>query len=137
MLRLTHLLQPITLALLACTVGCGPSDGLKSTNEQDAYARVMGLTDLASSDEQFAEAFVAGSTPENRRDYAKHGYDLAGVATFEGDTAVVPVKVFGGVYDSAAGDRAARRPSASSETTQQWTLQLVDGDWKIKDAPLG
>ncbi|TWU48204.1 hypothetical protein [Rubripirellula reticaptiva] len=125
-----------SVLLLTFITGCGSRDGLSSTNEQDAYARVSGLGDLASDESRFNEAFVAGSVPKDREAYAKYGYDISGVGTFEGETAIIPVTITGGVFDSEKGDREARRPSSSSHSTQRWTLQLVDGDWKLKDAPL-
>ncbi|QDT09719.1 hypothetical protein [Planctomycetes bacterium K23_9] len=135
-INLTAELLFVLLPVLACVTGCGSSEALTSTDQQNAYARVTGLGDVASDESAFSEAFVPGSLPENRKDYTKFGYDIGGVATFEGDTAVIPVTIFGGVYDSAQGDRAGRKPSSQSEIHKKWTLQQVDGDWKIKDAPL-
>lgn len=125
------------LALGICgLLGCGGSGaGLQATDEQNLYAQIEGLGDAAGSDEMFSSAFVEGATPKNRSDYASRGYQIMEKATIEGDTASVPVKIFGGVYASDAGDRASESATIPEvETT--WTLQKSGDTWKIKEAPL-
>ena len=125
------------LAIVICgLLGCGGSgDGAKATDEQNLYAQIEGLGDAAGSDQMFSEAFVAGSVPENRSDYASRGYQIMEEATISGDTASVPVKIFGGVFSSEGGDRG-RQSAEIPEVETVWTLTKSDGAWKIQDAPL-
>ncbi|EMI16001.1 signal peptide-domain containing protein [Rhodopirellula maiorica SM1] len=118
-------------------LGCGSSGVVKPTDEQNAFASVEGLGDLAGDDEMFASAFVAGAAPENRKDYGERGYQVNGEPSFDGDTVTVPVKIFGGVHATSSGDGRGGKASSVAETEQVWTLQRTDGQWKIKDAPLG
>ncbi len=120
---------------LCSLLGCGSGEGAQATVEQNVNAQIEGLGDAAGSEEMFSEAFVAGEAPKNRDDYASRGYEVVGDANISGDTATVPVKIFGGVFASQAGDRAKESPT-SPEVETTWTLQKVDGAWKIKDAPL-
>ncbi|MFG0262812.1 MAG: hypothetical protein ACF788_10520 [Novipirellula sp. JB048] len=121
---------------VAPLVGCGDAGPVKPSEEQNAFASVEGLGDVASDEAMFADAFVAGAAPENRSDYAQRGYQVSGEPTFEGDNATVPVKIFGGVHTTSSQDGGRSQPSSATETEQVWTLQRVDGQWKIKDAPL-
>lgn len=126
-----------TLAICMLTgIGCDSSESLKPTDEQNAFASVAGLGDLAGDEESFANAFVSGSVPENRKDYSERGYEVAGEATFDGDTVTVPVKIFGGVHATGSGEKRNAKASTASETEKTWTLIRVDDKWKIKDAPL-
>ncbi|WP_044302338.1 hypothetical protein [Rhodopirellula sallentina] len=126
------------LLLTSFTVsGCGASGVVKPTDEQNAFASVAGLGDLAADDESFAPAFVAGSVPKNRKDYSERGYEVAGDATFDRDTVTVPVKIFGRVHATTDSERRGGKTSKVSETEQIWTLIRVADKWKIKDAPLG
>ena len=128
----------VTLLLSASTwIGCGSSGVVKPTDEQNAFASVEGLGDLAGDDQMFASAFVAGAAPKNRKDYGERGYQVSGEPTFDGDSVTVPVKIFGGVHATASGDTRGGKASTVAETEQVWTLQRTDGQWKIKDAPLG
>ncbi|MCM2373577.1 hypothetical protein [Aporhodopirellula aestuarii] len=133
----TQILMALALALFTLTgIGCDSSGSVKPSDEQNAFASVAGLGDMAGDDESFAKAFVAGSVPKNRKDYSERGYEVAGEATFDGDTATVPVKIFGGVHATSGGEKRGGKPSAVSQTEQIWTLIRVDDKWKIKDAPL-
>jgi len=133
----TYRLTAVAILLTLSFVGCGSSDPAKPTDEQNAFASVEGLGDLAANDEMFAEAFVPGATPANRTDYSQRGYQVNGELTYDGDRVTVPVKIFGGVHDSAASDSRSQKTSSVAETEQVWTLQRVDDQWKIQDAPLG
>lgn len=123
------------LALLTC-IGCGSSAPPKATLEQNAFASVLGLGDIAGDPKMFPTAFVDGTAPENREDYAQRGYEIAGEAEVNGDQLTVPVKIFGGVVATSTADRA-KKASDVGTTTQNWVLQRVGEEWKIKDAPLG
>ncbi|WP_372725847.1 hypothetical protein [Novipirellula sp.] len=130
----------VVAALMLSTltwIGCGSSGVVKPTDEQNAFASVEGLGDLAGDDAMFASAFVSGAAPKNRKDYGERGYQVNGDPTFDGDTVTVPVKIFGGVHATASGDGRGGKASSVAETEQVWTLQRIDGQWKIKDAPLG
>ena len=128
----------VALLLSASTwIGCGSSGVVKPTDEQNAFASVEGLGDLAGDDQMFASAFVAGVAPKNRKDYGERGYQVSGEPTFDGDSVTVPVKIFGGVHATSSGDTRGGKASSVAETEQVWTLQRTDGQWKIKDAPLG
>ena len=131
----TILLSAFTAVCLS-SAGCGSSEAVTATSEQNAYARIEGLGDVAADEAAFAEAFVDGAVPESREDYAQHGYQIAGEARIDEDTATVPVKIFGGVYNSSEGDRSSRKASAPTESTQTWTLKRTGDEWKIQDAPL-
>ncbi|TWU20570.1 hypothetical protein Pla52o_44480 [Novipirellula galeiformis] len=136
-MKLKRLLVIALSLWLVPLVGCGGSATVKLTEEQNAFASVEGLGDLAGDDAMFASAFVAGAAPENRKDYGERGYQVAGVPTFDGDSVTVPVKIFGGVYSTSSRDGRRSKASSVTETEQLWTLQRVDGHWKLKDAPLG
>ncbi len=125
------------LLFVAALGGCDAPAAMEATLQQDAYAQIEGLGDAAGDEEMFADAFVAGAAPDNRKDYASRGYQIAEEATVEGNTATVPVKIFGGVAATSDSDRGGSASSSVSETEQVWTLELVGDDWKIKDAPLG
>ncbi|MCO8120323.1 hypothetical protein NHH03_01145 [Stieleria sp. TO1_6] len=127
----------LVVSLLIAVSGCSSYEPQTATLEQDAYARVEGLGDLASDEKMFASAFVPGAEPKNRKDYSARGYQVTGQPSIEGDSASVTVKIFGGVVDSAAGDGHSRASTGIKDSQQTWTLQLVDDNWKIKDAPLG
>ena len=130
----------LSLVLLLSSValsGCGSSDVVKPTVEQNVFASIEALGDSAGDDEMFATAFVSGTAPENRKDYALHGYQVNGEPTFSGDTVTVPVKIYGGVQDSSSGDNAGKKAGSAGETEMVWTLQRVEDQWKLKDAPLG
>tara|TARA_A100001391_G_scaffold131922_1_gene91131 strand:- start:1349 stop:1657 length:309 start_codon:yes stop_codon:yes gene_type:complete len=101
------------------------------------FASVEGLGDLAGDDQMFASAFVTGAVPDDRKAYGTRGYQVTGEATYDGDTVTVPVKIFGGVHATSSGESRSSRASNVAETEQTWTLQRVDGQWKLKDAPLG
>ncbi|TWT73004.1 hypothetical protein [Allorhodopirellula solitaria] len=126
----------LTLLCISSTVGCG-SSAVKPTDEQNAFASVEGLGDIAGDQQMFANAFVPGSVPEDRAEYGKRGYQVSGEATYDGDQVTVPVKIFGGVHETAGRDGGRSKPSKAGETEQVWTLQRIDGQWKLKDAPLG
>lgn len=121
---------------LLILIGCGSSAPLKATVEQNAYARVEGLGDMAGDPQMFATAFVEGSAPENHEDYAQRGYQIDGDGEMNGDQMTVPVKIFGGVFATSGSDRS-KKASDIGTTTQNWVLQRVGEDWKIKEAPLG
>ena len=125
----------LVLLGLSC-VGCGAPEAAEATLEQNVYAQIEGLGDAAGDQQRFADAFVDGSVPDNREDYAKRGYQIDGEAEIDGETATVPVKIFGGVYSSSESDRRSRKSSAPAETTQTWTLRRTGDEWKIHDAPL-
>lgn len=128
----------LTLAFCTCaTVGCGSSEGLKPTDEQNVFASVEGLGDIAGDDESFAGAFVSGEAPDNRREYGERGYQVDGEPTYDGDQVTVPVKIFGGVHATSSSESRSSKASSVAETVQTWTLQRVNDQWKIKDAPLG
>ncbi len=137
-MRIKNLLG-ITMALCVCaTVGCGgSSEGLKPTDEQDVFASVEGLGDLAGDDEMFASAFVAGAVPDNRKDYSERGYQVTGDPTYDGDQVTVSVKIFGVSHATSDSESRGGKASSIAETQQTWTLQRVDDQWKLKDAPLG
>lgn len=126
-----------SLLFVVAVGGCDAPAAMEASVEQDAYAQIEGLGDAAGDEEMFADAFTAGSVPENRKDYAERGYQIAAEATVEGNTATVPVKIFGGISATSDSDRGGSGSSSISETEQVWTLELVGEDWKIKDAPLG
>lgn len=125
-----------SLLLLVFATGCG-SKAIKPTDEQNAFASVEGLGDMAGDDDTFASAFISGAVPDDRIEYGKRGYQVNGDATFDGDQATVPVRIFGGVHATSSRDTRNSRASTVAETEQTWTLQRVDGQWKLKDAPLG
>ncbi|SMP66975.1 hypothetical protein SAMN06265222_11073 [Neorhodopirellula lusitana] len=133
----TKLCLAITMTVLAFTsVGCGSSAPPKPTDEQNAFASVEGLGDMAGDDASFAKAFVAGAVPKNRKDYSERGYEVVGEATFNGDTVTVPVKIFGGVHSTGGNERAGASTSTATETEKVWTLIRIEDKWKLKDAPL-
>lgn len=117
--------------------GCGASELPKASDEQHAYATVEGLGDMAGSASSFAKAFAPGSAPDNRKEYAERGYQVAGDLVIDGESATVPVEIFGGVIVTSEDDRRATQSSASGSTMQTWTLIRSGDEWKIKDAPLG
>ncbi|WP_246113016.1 hypothetical protein [Allorhodopirellula solitaria] len=126
------------LALCACAIlGCGSSEGIKPTDEQNVFASVEGLGDIAGDEAMFADAFVPGSVPENRREYSERGYQVTGEPTYAGDQVTVPVKIFGVMHATSSSESRAKRGNSVAETQQTWTLEQVDGQWKLKDAPLG
>ncbi|QDV71393.1 hypothetical protein Poly24_51290 [Rosistilla carotiformis] len=127
------------VALLAAPalVGCGSTDPVQVTDAQNLNAQVEGLGDAAGDEESFSKAFVTGAAPENRKDYGARGFQVVGEATVDGDSATVPVKIFGGVYSTSGKDGGRKKPSDATETEQVWTLQRNGDVWKIKDAPLG
>ncbi|KLU04039.1 putative signal peptide and transmembrane protein [Rhodopirellula islandica] len=126
----------IPVFALLTVIGCGSSAPPAITLEQDAYACVEGLGDAAGDPKMFATVFVDGAVPENHEDYAQRGYEIAGDGEVNGDQMTVPVKIFGGVFATSGGDRS-KKASDSGNTTQNWVLQRVGEDWKIKEAPLG
>lgn len=130
----------IMMMALLCPIiysGCGSSNAGKPTEQQNVFASIEGLGDAAGDPEMFATAFVSGAAPENREDYGMRGYQVNGEPTFEGDSVTVPVKIFGGVQATSQADNSRANPSESEETESIWTLQRVDDQWKLKDAPLG
>lgn len=127
----------VSLAFCGLLIGCGTPEAIEATVTQDAYAQIEGLGDAAGSEELFAAAFVPGAVPEDRQAYGQRGYQVTGEASIDGDTATVPVSVFGGVASSAEGDSSTSSGASSSGTSEQvWVLQRVNDEWKIKDAPL-
>lgn len=135
-MKINNLVVLASSLLLFSTIGCG-SAAVKSTDEQNAFASVEGLGDVAGDEKMFASAFVSGAVPDDRVEYGKRGYQVNGDATFDGDQATVPVKIFGGVHATSSSESRSSRASKVADTEQTWTLQRVDGQWKIKDAPLG
>ncbi|MCC9644259.1 hypothetical protein LOC71_18435 [Rhodopirellula sp. JC740] len=135
-MNLSNLCKLLPLLLLPAVVGCGSSAPQKATDEQNAFAAIEGLGDIAGDPKMFATAFVDGSAPDNADEYAQRGYEVAGEGEVNGDQMTVPVKIFGGVFASSSSDRG-KKASDAGNTTQTWTLQRVNEDWKIKDAPLG
>jgi len=127
----------LSLALFGLLLGCGAPVAVESTLNQDAYAQIEGLGDAASSEEMFAAAFVPGAAPEDRQAYGQRGYQVTGEASIEGESASIPVTIFGGVASSAEGDRKTTQSEPGGSTEQVWVLQRVNDEWKIKDAPLG
>lgn len=128
----------ITLGLCMCmTSGCGSSGNVKPTDEENVFASIEGLGDVAGNNEAFASAFVSGATPENRSDYSKRGYQVTGEPTYEGNQVTVPVKIFGVAHETSASESRGGKASSVAETEQTWTLERVDDQWKLKDAPLG
>lgn len=126
----------VLMAIGTCgLLGCGSGGAAQATVEQNAYAQITGLGDAAGSQEMFADAFVDGAAPKNRKDYASRGFEVTGDATISGDTASVPVKIFGGVFSSDSGDHG-KESATIAEVETTWTLQKSDTGWKIKDAPL-
>lgn len=136
-MKSNHWLRIAGLSLLMTYVGCGSSGPIKPTDEQNAFASVEGLGDLTADDQMFAAAFVAGAAPDNRKDYSQRGYQVNGEPTVAGDQLSVPVKIFGVAHATESADSSRSKPSTVAETEQVWTLQRVDGQWKLKDAPLG
>ncbi len=129
----------LALAMLLCLcpiAGCG-SSVVKPTEEQNVFASVEGLGDIAADEQMFANAFVPGAVPDDREQYGVRGYQVNGEASYDGDQVSVPVKIFGGVHSTSSSDSRRSRASTVAETEQIWTLQRVDGVWKIKNAPLG
>jgi len=115
-------------------VGCGGS----STVDPDTtavVAQLAGLGDLAGMPDRFGELFVAGKVPDDPAAYGEFGYEAAGPVEISGDTATVPVRIFGGVLSPAEGDKA-KKQSKATEGTATWTFQRVGDEWKIVDAPL-
>ncbi len=132
-------LLALPLALCTCaTMGCGgSSEGLKPTDEQNVYASVEGLGDVAGDEEMFASVFVDGAVPDNRSDYAERGYQVTGEPTYDGDQVTVPVKIFGVMHTTSSKESRGGGSSSVADTQQTWTLERVDDQWKLKDAPLG
>lgn len=135
-MKLQNLIQLLPVFALLTVIGCGSSAPPKATLEQNAFASVEGLGDVAGDPKMFATAFVDGAAPDNHQDYAQRGYEIAGEAEVNGDQLTVPVKIFGGVVATSTADRA-KKASDVGTTTQNWVLQRVGEEWKIKDAPLG
>ncbi|QDS90877.1 hypothetical protein CA51_49540 [Rosistilla oblonga] len=127
----------VALLVAPVLIGCGSTDPVQVTDAQNLNAQVEGLGDAAGDEASFAKAFVAGAAPENRKDYGARGFQVVGDATVDGDSATVPVKIFGGVYSTTGKDGGSKKPSDATETEQVWTLQRNGDTWKIKDAPLG
>lgn len=134
-MKINNLVVFASSLLLFATIGCG-SSVVKPTDEQNAFASVEGLGDMAGDDKMFTSAFISGAVPDDRVEYGKRGYQVNGDATFDGDQVTVPVKIFGGVHATSSRDLRSKA-STVAETEQTWTLQRVDGQWKLKDAPLG
>lgn len=127
----------VALLVVPALIGCGSSDPVQVTDAQNLNAQIEGLGDAAGDDASFANAFVAGAAPENRKDYGSLGFQVVGDASVDGDSATVPVKIFGGVHSTSGKDSGSSKPSDAKETEQVWTLQKSGDTWKIKDAPLG
>lgn len=121
---------------LVSLTGCGAGPAAESSLEQDAYASIQGLGDAAGSEAMFAEAFVPGAAPKNRKDYAACGFEVVGEPQIQEDTATLNVNVFGGVHASGGSD-SSRSTSAAKNSQQTWTLKRVGEEWKIETAPLG
>ncbi|MEO9595589.1 hypothetical protein [Rhodopirellula bahusiensis] len=135
-MNLPNLIKLFPVFALLTVIGCGSSAPPKATLEQNAFASVLGLGDIAGDPNMFPTAFVDGSAPDNREEYAQRGYEIAGEAEVNGDQLTVPVKIFGGIFATSTADRT-KKASEVSTTTQNWVLQRVGEEWKIKDAPLG
>ncbi|QEG39044.1 hypothetical protein [Roseimaritima ulvae] len=121
---------------LVCFTGCGAGPAAESTLEQDAYATIEGLGDAAGDEAMFAESFVPGVAPKNRKDYAACGYEVVGDPQIQDDTATLDVKIFGGVHASGGSD-SSRSTTSAKNSQQTWTLKRVGEEWKIETAPLG
>lgn len=121
---------------LVSLTGCGAAPAAQSTLEQDAYASIQGLGDAAGSEAMFAEAFVPGAAPKNRKAYAACGFEVVGEPQIQDDTATLDVKIFGGVHASGGSD-SSRSTSQAKQSQQTWTLKRVGEEWKIETAPLG
>ncbi len=127
---------PLVCLWLLSLTGCGAGPAAESTLEQDAYASILGLGDAAGSEAMFAEAFVPGAAPKNRKDYAACGFEVVGEPQIQADTATLDVKIFGGVHASGGSD-SSRSTSKAKDSQQTWTLKRVGEEWKIESAPLG
>ena len=136
MKKLSYLLT-LCFLTFGSLIGCGSSGPAQVTETQIIYATIESLGDAAVDEKMFKSAFVDGAAPDNRKDYGSHGYQVVGEPTVDGDTATVPVKIFGGVYESGARDSSSSKPTEAAESEQVWTIQKSGDEWKIKDAPLG
>jgi len=135
-MKVSLLVLATAVLVMANSSGCGGNGPLKSTVQQNAFAQIEGLGDMAMDETMFANAFMPGSVPPNRQDYAKLGYTVGPDAAIDGDTASVPVMIFGGVFTSQEGSANASRPTEQVTAEKVWTLQRVGDEWKIKDAPI-
>ncbi|MCA9016926.1 MAG: hypothetical protein KDA77_16460 [Planctomycetaceae bacterium] len=126
------------LCLVSCLLaGCGGGGVAQPTVEENVYAHVVGLGDASGSEEMFQAAFVSGAAPENRKEYGKYAFVVDGVAEINGDEAIVPVKIIGGVLSSQGGDSSSKaNPGDKTETQMTWKLQREGEEWKLKEAPL-
>jgi len=135
-MKVSLLVLAVILVMMTGSIGCGGGAPMKPTVQQNAFAQIEGLGDMAMDEAMFANAFMPGSVPPNRQDYAKLGYTVGSDAAIDGETASVPVTIFGGVFTSQEGSANASRPTEQVTAEKVWTLQRVGDEWKIKDAPI-
>ncbi len=119
--------------------GCGDNVREGLGESQKVEAAIQSLGDAAGSEATFKAAFVDGAAPSNRQAYASAIFEIVGEPSVSGDSSTATVAVTPGVTNSQMGDGAGKgnNASASTGTTEvEWQLQEVDGEWKLKDAPL-
>ncbi|WP_166825718.1 hypothetical protein [Thalassoroseus pseudoceratinae] len=125
-------------ALVVGLSGCGDNVRGSLDETEQVTAAILALGDAAGGGpETFQTLFVAGSAPENRKDYATAIFEVVGEPDVSGDTGTATVSVTRGYGDSQAGDSVKGNSASSAAPAEvQWTLQKVENEWKLKSAPL-
>jgi hypothetical protein len=121
-------------ALLSLLViaGCGGGGDGELTDEQKVVSVVSGFGDAASNPDSLKAVFVSSSVdPE---EYKNLSIQPVSEPDIDGDTATIKVKVTTGMVDSSQGDSVTAPEHKTFE--KEWSLQKVDGEWKLKDAPV-
>lgn len=133
---MTRRLLWLAIALMAAgSGGCGDSGGLAESHS--IIRQVTSLGDAAYHKRAFISAFVDGTVPPNRGDYARLDVEVSGEPQLDGNIAKVPVTISVGPPASVEGGMPAASGRRNGEMIQAtWSLKKVGQQWKIFEAPL-
>jgi len=118
--RLKSLAAWAVLALLATVAGCSNAEREEPDDEQ--VKRL--ILNVEASEEEFPRSFAPDSVPPDAQRLRFYDYWIkATVVTIDGESATATVQFQDPNTRSVVGE-------------QEWTAVKIDGEWKLKTAPL-